>query len=224
MKVVLVEDDPGVTGFLVKGLVAEGHEVVAIADGEAAVATDQEAYVGADVVLLDLTLPGRDGIEVLSHVRTHHPQVAVIVLTARHRVADKVQLFDAGADDYVTKPFAFEELLARMRAAVRQSTRGEVTRKAAGELSLDLLAKTAHRNDRRLELSPREWALLEFLFEHRGEVLTRDGILTAVWGIDFGTSSNVVDVYIGYLRKKLDHHGERMMLETVRGRGYRLNP
>ena len=180
--------------------------------------TKQEALA----VLLDLGLPDEDGSVILESMRLAGDTTPVIVLTARGEVADRVAGLNAGANDYLAKPFAFEELLARIRAVLRTAEQPSATELVVGDLRFDLLSKIATRNGRRIELSPREWTLLELFLRHPGQVLSRAQILSAVWDYSFDPGSNVVDVYVSYLRRKLDEHGTPSMIQTVRGAGYRF--
>jgi len=173
-----------------------------------------------DVVLLDISLPDVSGHEVLSRIRARRPGLPVLMLTARDDIDNKVRALDAGADDYLTKPFAFEELLARIRALTRRSDQETASNVQVGDVKLDLLARRAWRGDRLIELSSREFTLLEFLLRRPNQVLSRTQILFAVWEYDADPSSNVVDVYIGYLRRKL---GDPSPITTMRGAGYRYD-
>lgn len=223
MTILLVEDDRGITSFLVKGLQAEGYRTLAISDGADALRIARYVTDDVDLVLLDLGLPNVDGIDVLRALRLNRPELPVIVLTARHSVTEKVRVLDAGANDYVTKPFSFEELLARIRAALRQRSAPTSTELAVEDLRLDLLTKVAFRGERRIDLSQREWAMLEILMRSPEQIFSREQLLSGVWGYDSDTSSNIVDVYIGYLRKKLNGPGDgAVLVSTVRGAGYRL--
>lgn len=222
MELLIVEDDERIAAFLVKGLAAEGYATAVCGDGTTAMARlslDPEAY---DLVLLDLGLPGASGEEVLRLLRSRAPELPVIILTARGEVADKVRGLNLGASDYVTKPFSFEELLARIRATLRTSGQRVATELVVDDLRLDLLTKLAVRGERRIELSPREWSLLEIFMRHPSHVLTRARILNEVFGYDFDGGSNIVDVYVGYLRRKLNGPGETPLIKTVRGAGYRF--
>jgi DNA-binding response OmpR family regulator len=222
MRVLLVEDDARIASFVAKGLTAEGYAVRVAADAD--VADDELRTAGdqIDLVLLDLGLPGRSGEEVLRRLRRTGSATPVIVLTARAEVADRVRGLDAGANDYVTKPFAFEELLARIRAVARTVGRPTSTELTVGDLRLDLLSKVAWRGGRRIELAPREWALLELFMRNPTRVLSRAHILSKVWQYDLDPGTNVVDVYVGYLRRKLNVNGVEPLIQTVRGAGYRL--
>lgn len=219
MRILLVEDEARIASFIVKGLTAEGHTVEhapTAAEGIALVRT--HAY---EVVLLDLLLPDAHGSTVLAAIRDADPDVPVIVTSALGETDDKVTLLDAGADDYLVKPFEFAELAARVRAATRH---GQKTARVlqAGDLVLDTRTRVVTRGDISADLPSREFALLEYLMRHAGQVLTRQQILDAVWGFGFESASNVVDVYVRYLRRKLDREGEPSAIETVRGAGYRV--
>ncbi len=222
MRILVVEDDPGIAAFVAKGLRAEGYAVTVAGTVDDA----ERELVGDDVdlVLLDLGLPGADGEELLARLRGAGSPVPVIVLTARAEVADKVRGLDAGASDYVTKPFAFDELVARVRAALRNAEQTGSSTLEVADLTLDLLAKVAWRAGRRVDLAQREWALLELFMRHPNQVLSRAQILSRVWDYAFDPGSNVVDVYVGYLRRKLNTPGLEPLIQTVRGAGYRLVP
>lgn len=224
MHVLIVEDDPKIVSFLSKGLRAEGYVASSAESAERGRAMLNELRDSLDLVLLDLGLPGADGEHLLRWMREQGMQLPVIILTARAEVRDKVRGLDAGANDYVTKPFAFEELLARARAVMRNAEQPSATELVVGDLRLDLLSKVAWRAGRRIELAPREWALLELFMRHPTQVLSRAQILSSVWDYSFDPGSNVVDVYVGYLRRKLNVPGLEPLLHTVRGAGYRLIP
>jgi DNA-binding response OmpR family regulator len=215
-RILIVEDEDRIVSFLTKGLEANGHSTMAVGDGTTAAAVADDADF--DLMILDVGLPGKDGFTVLQEIRERGVRLPVIVLTARDAAADTVTGFDAGADDYVTKPFRFEELLARVRARLRDQGTTEQTLLQAGTVVLDLRRRAVSVGGRSVELSSREFALAETLFRHPGQVLSREQLLSMVWGYDFEPESNVVDVYIGYLRRKLG--ADR--IETVRGMGYRL--
>lgn len=219
MRILAVEDDPGILRMLERGLAAAGHQVLTADNGEdGAVLASEE---GVDVVLLDISLPELSGHEVLARIRARRPALPILMLTARDDLDNKVRALDAGADDYLTKPFAFEELLARIRALARRTDQASAGALEVGDVRLDLLGRRAWRADRAVELSNREFTLLEYLLRHPGQVLSRTQILFAVWEYDADPSSNVVDVYIRYLRRKL---GEPSPITTVRGSGYRYDP
>lgn len=221
MRILVVEDDARIASFIVKGLAAEGYKAEVAPEGSSAM-TMLAATGSYDLVLLDLGLPGLPGEEVLSFLRQRHPRLPVIILTARAEVADKVRGLNLGASDYITKPFSFEELLARVRSALRASAQMIPTELSVGGLTLDLLTKVAQRGGRRIELAPREWALLELLMRHPTHVVSRTRVMSEVFGYDFDAGSNVVDVYIGYLRRKINSPGEEQLIKTVRGAGYRF--
>jgi two-component system, OmpR family, response regulator len=220
MRILVVEDEDSIASFMVKGLTAEGHSVERAATAADAIALGL-AYE-FDLILLDLLLPDGHGLDVLKRIRAERAEVPVIVVSALGEVDNKVDLLDAGADDYLVKPFAFAELAARVRAAVRQgAATGRVI--TVGDLTLDTKTRVAKRGDYvEADLPSREFALLEYLMRHPGQVLSRQQLLDSVWGIDFDAGSNVVDVYVSYLRRKLDTPGEPSAIETVRGAGYRV--
>ena len=220
MRILVVEDEDSIASFVVKGLTAEGHSVERAAT--AAEAIGLGITYDFDLILLDLILPDGNGIDVLKRVRIDRPDVPVIVVSALGEVDDKVDLLDAGADDYLVKPFAFAELAARVRAAARQGgASGRIV--TVGDMSLDTKTRVVTRGeDVVADLPSREFTLLEYLMRHAGQVLTRQQLLDSVWGIDFAAGSNVVDVYVSYLRRKLDREGAPSVIETVRGAGYRV--
>jgi DNA-binding response OmpR family regulator len=222
MRILVVEDERKVAAFVRQGLVEEGHVVEVAADGEAAL----DAVAGGppyDLVVLDVMLPKRDGLSVLKTLRARRVQAPVLLLTARDGVADKVAGLDAGADDYLAKPFAFEELLARVRALLRRGRGAAEPVLRLEDLSLDPATRLVVRGGRRISLTAREYALLEYFLRNTGRVLTRPMITQHVWGMDFDPESNIVDVYVGYLRRKIDADGEPRLLQTVRGAGYSLS-
>ena len=220
MEILVVEDEAAIADFLERGLEAEGFAVRTADDG---VEGESLALSGSfDLVILDRMLPGRDGIEVLATIRREKPTLPVIVLTAKGEVADRVEGLDAGATDYVTKPFAFEELLARIRAHLRQVSAETTTTLEAGGIQLDLLSRQATRNGVSVRLPEREAELLAFLMRRAGQVCAQREILGSVWGYDHDPGTNVVQVYIGYLRRKLGEPGSPAPIETVRSVGYRL--
>jgi len=220
MEILVVEDEAGIADFLARGLESEGYGVTLAGDG---VTGEQLALDDAvDLVVLDRMLPGRDGLEVLGSIRRAKPSLPVIMLTARAAVADRVEGLDLGATDYVTKPFAFDELLARIRARLRDSGGRAETTLEAGGVSLDLLSREATREGSTVRLPEREADLLAYLIRHAGRVCTYEEILAAVWGYDHDPGTNVVHVYVGYLRRKLDRPESPTPIETVRSVGYRL--
>lgn len=215
-RILIVEDEPGIASFLQKGLRAEGFSTMVAEDGlsAAAIARD-DAF---DLVILDLGLPGKTGQEVLREMRSRGERMPVVILTARNSEQDTVAGLEGGADDYVTKPFSFQELLARVRARLRDIPTADATVVEAGDLLLDLRTRKLRVEGREVDLSAREFALAETLMRHPGQVLSREQLLSRVWGYDFDPGSNVVDVYVGYLRRKLGDDA----IETVRGVGYRF--
>jgi DNA-binding response OmpR family regulator len=219
MEILVVEDETGIADFLERGLRAEGYGVRVATDGEAGarLALDPEV----DLVVLDRMLPLLDGLGVLERVRRVRPLLPVIMLTAKAEVADRVEGLDSGATDYVTKPFAFEELLARIRARLRDDAGSETVVEAAG-IRLDLISREARRDELTTRLPAREADLLAYLIRHDGRVCSREEILSAVWGYDHDPGTNIVQVYIGYLRRKLGLPGSPAPIETVRSVGYRL--
>ena len=221
MRILVVEDERKVASFLRQGLEEEGHAVEVAGDGAVALDLMQgdQAY---DLVVLDVMLPKRDGFDVLKTLRAQKIRTPVLMLTARDGVADRVAGLDGGADDYLTKPFAFEEFLARVRALLRRgATQGAPALKLV-DLTLDPASREVMRGRRRITLTAREYALLEYFLRNIGRVLTRPMIAQHVWGLDFDPESNIVDVYVGYLRRKIDGEGDRRLLHTLRGAGYKL--
>jgi two-component system, OmpR family, response regulator len=220
VRVLIVEDEPKMAGLLRRGLTERGDVVEAVDSGEDAVALARvEAF---DVILLDVMLPGIDGFATCRELRRHRVWTPVLMLTARAAVADRIHGLDGGADDYLTKPFAFDELLARMRALVR---RGPVERPAVltvGDLRLDPAAQRVWRGEAEIHLSTRELSLLETFMRRPDQVLTRGQLLEQAWDVAYDGGSNVVDVYVRYLREKIDRPFDRNTLATVRGVGYRL--
>jgi DNA-binding response OmpR family regulator len=219
MEILVVEDEAGIADFLERGLRAEGYGVAVAADGENGARLALEPEV--DLVVLDRMLPGIDGIEVLERVRRTRPLLPVIMLTAKGEVADRVEGLDGGATDYVTKPFAFAELLARIRARLRDGAGSERAIEAAG-IRLDLVTREARRGDAATRLPEREADLLAYLMRNEGRVCTREELLSSVWGYDHDPGTNIVQVYVGYLRRKLARPGSPAPIETVRSVGYRL--
>jgi len=221
MRILVAEDERKVASFIRQGLEEEGHAVEVAADGETALDLI-EAGPPYDLVVLDVMMPRRDGFAILRAMRGRGIATPVLVLTARDSVADKVAGLDVGADDYLTKPFAFEEFLARVRALLRRGGEAGAPILRVGDLHLDPARRAVRRGERRIALTTREYALLEYFMRNAGRVLTRPMITEHVWGLDFDPESNVVDVYVGYLRRKIDGEGERPLLRTVRGAGYTL--
>ncbi|MDR7100793.1 two-component system OmpR family response regulator [Lysobacter niabensis] len=223
MRVLLVEDDPHTAAFIGKGLREDGHVLDHAEDGKQGLfLATTETY---DAIVLDRMLPGLDGLVVLQTLRGAGNRTPLVLLTALGEVDHRVEGLRAGADDYLAKPFAYSELSARLDSIVRRSRAGderEPTRLRVGDLELDLLSREARRGDRRIELQPREFRLLEYLMRRADRVVTRTMLLEAVWDYHFDPQTNVIDVHISRLRQKIDHGFARPLLHTVRGAGYRL--
>jgi len=225
MRILLVEDDPGVRDAVSRALRGAGYDLRAAGDGPQALDVVREGAV--DAIVLDLGLPTMDGLEVMRKLRADGRRIPVLALTARASIEDRVAGLDAGADDYLAKPFALDELLARMRAlmrrsSIRESEQGD--RLVAGDIVIDPRTMEVYRGDRKIELTRTEYQLLELFVRNPRAVLTRTAIFEHVWGYDFGPESNSLDVYIGYLRRKLEAGGEPRVIHTVRGVGYALRP
>jgi DNA-binding response OmpR family regulator len=218
--IVLIEDEPGIVDFIDRGLTARGFEVRAALDGDTGLNLALADHV--DLIVLDLMLPGRGGMEVLTEVAAQRPGLPVIVLTARGEIEDRVGGLDAGAVDYLVKPFALAELEARIRAQLRAARQAPATALRSGELEIDLLAREVRSAGTLVRLTNTEFDLLAYFMNHPGQVLNRQQILRAVWGYGHDPATNIVDVYIGYLRRKLNVGGHTVPIVTVRSRGYRL--
>ncbi len=216
MAILVIDDEQGIVAFVRRGLEAAGHQVLVAEDGIDGLAL--ALHDDVELVILDLGLPGLPGEEVLRRIRARRPHLPVIVLTAKDAVQDRVANLEAGADDYVVKPFSFSELLARVRARLRSAGQSRSDVVAVDDLLVDLGARTATVDGRVVELSAREFALLEVFVRHAGQVLSQPQLLDRVWGYDFDGSSNVVEVYVSQLRRKLG----AARIATVRGAGYRL--
>jgi DNA-binding response OmpR family regulator len=222
MRILVVEDERTLAGFIEQSLRADGYAVAVFHDGpsgEAAALTGDYA-----LVLLDLTLPGKDGLEVLRAIRVRLPDLPVIALTARTAIEQRVEGLDLGANDYVTKPFSLDELLARVRAHLRAPGQREASVLDAGDIRMDLRTRRVQSGGRDVQLTAREFEVLAYLMRHPDQVLSREQILNAVWGFDFDPGTKVLEVYIGYLRRKLGITGAADQIETVRNVGYRLRP
>ena len=220
MRILLVEDERRIAGFIRRGLEEERYAVDVAYDGEEAL--DWAAVADYDLILLDVLLPTKDGIQVCRELRDRGNKVPILMLTARDAVEDRVRGLDSGADDYLIKPFAFQELLARIRALLRRGRDTKSTRLQVGDLVLDTVTHRATRAGQVIELTAREYALLEFLMRHPRQVLSRTQIVEHVWDYDFYATSNVVDVYIRYLRRKIDRDFDVRLIQTVRGAGYKI--
>src|SRR5215216_3046844 len=218
MRILLVEDEEKVSRFIVRGLEAERFAVDAVFDGTSGL--DFATTYSHDLIILDLMLPGLSGTEVLRRIRQINNSVPILMLTARDAVADKVENFEAGADDYLTKPFAFAELLVRVKALLR---RGAVVRSSLlriADMELDRLSQQVRRGGQRIDLTSKEYALLEYLIANAGRVLSRTMIIEHVWDESFDGLTNIVDVYVRHLRNKIDEPHEKKLIRTVRGVGY----
>ena len=222
MRVLLVEDDVKLTGALQRGLQREGYAVDLAATGDEALV--QAGIYDYDAVVLDVMLPGLDGFAVCDAMRRQERWMPVLMLTARDGVSDRIKGLDAGADDYLVKPFDFGELLARLRALVRRGPSERPPVLKVGDLRIDPAAHLVTRDDRQIELTAREFAVLEFLAANAGKVVSRTALLEHVWDENYYGSTNVVDVYVGYLRKKLERPFDRRLIRTVRGVGFLLEP
>lgn len=220
MRILVVDDEPQLRRALERALKLEGYEVALASDGEEALAA--VAGERPDAVVLDVLMPRLDGLRACRALRAGGDRTPVLMLTARDAVSDRVDGLDAGADDYLVKPFALEELLARLRALLRRSEAQGGETLAYADLELDPATREVHRGDRQIELTKTEFALLEQLLRHPRQVLTRGQLFEAVWGYDFGPSSNSLEVYIGYLRRKTEAGDEPRLIQTVRGVGYAL--
>jgi two-component system copper resistance phosphate regulon response regulator CusR len=221
MRLLLVEDEERVASFIAKGLSGAGFVTEVAKNGQEALALLRPGH-SWELVLLDVGLPDLDGFVVLERFRKVDQETPVIMLTARGDVPSRVKGLDLGADDYLPKPFDFDELIARIRAQFRHSRQPAGSVLSTGDLVLDLKTRKATRGSRSFDLTSREFSLLEFLMRHEGQVVSRSQLLNGVWGYTFDPQSNVVDVYVGYLRAKVDHPGEEALVETIRGGGYRL--
>lgn len=218
-RIIIAEDEARIASFIEKGLRSHGYTTTVASDANQAVQLTQGCEF--DLLILDLGLPGKDGLEVLEELRGQGQQIPIIILTARDDIQTKIAGFEGGADDYMAKPFRFEELLARVRVRLRNSTAGTKSDELvlrASNVVLDLRSRKAKIDNRTVELPAREFTLAETFFRHPGQVLSREQLLDRVWGYDYDPASNIVDVYVGYLRKKLGNK----LIETVRGMGYRL--
>jgi DNA-binding response OmpR family regulator len=220
VRILVVEDERGIADFVERALRAQGYVVDVASDG---VEGERRALSSdVDLVILDRMLPGRDGIQILRAIRAAKPAIPVILLTALSEIADKVAGLDAGATDYMSKPFSVEELLARVRARLRAPAQAEPTRLTAERIEMDLLSRDVRRSGQPIHLSAKEFELLAYFLRHPGQVLSREQLLSGVWGYDFDPQTNIVEVYVGYLRKKLALPDEPAPIETVRSVGYRL--
>lgn len=219
-RILVIEDDLQIADLLRRGLIYEGYTVEVAADGETGLTAARDRP--PDIVLLDLMLPGVDGLTVCRRLRAAG-ELPILILTAKEAVPDRVAGLDAGADDYLIKPFSFEELLARVRALLRRQQRNATQDELRfADLSLNLSSREVQRGDRRIELTAREFELLTLFMQNPRQVLTRDVLYDRIWGYDFGGESNIIEVYIRYLRSKLEEGGASRLIHTVRGVGYAL--
>lgn len=221
MRILIAEDDEALGKFVRQGLEAEHYAIDVVADGEQARAAATNAEY--DLVVLDLNLPTIDGVTILRQLRLKKPSIPVLVLTQRTKVEDRVQCLDTGADDYLPKPFSFSELSARIRALLRRSHLPSESVLTLADLKLDRVQRIVERAGRRIDLTSKEFSLLEYLMRNPGRQVTRSMIIEHVWNLTFDTTTNVVDVYINYLRRKIDDGHPLKLIQTVRGVGYTLN-
>ena len=221
MRILVVEDDAALASYIRKGLESEHYAVDVALDGAQGVA--MACGVDYDLLILDLNLPKMDGISLLRELRPEKPQLPVLVLTARPRVEDRIHALDSGADDCINKPFSYSELSARVRALLRRGRPSVESVLQVGDLHLDRVERKVERKGRQIELTAKEFALLEYLMRNAGRRITRSMIIEHVWNINFDTNTNVVDVYINYLRKKVDEGSPSRLIHTVRGVGYELS-
>jgi two-component system OmpR family response regulator len=220
-RILVIEDEEGIADFIKRGLETRGYVVETVSDGSEG---EQRALTGdADLLILDRLLPGRDGLQILASVRLLKPALPVIMLTALGEVSDRIDGLEGGATDYMSKPFALAELAARVGAHLRQHGRAPNTRLLAGEIDMDLLTRTVRRAGAEIPLSPTEFDLLAYFLRHPGEVVTRPQLLNVVWGYDHDPGTNIVEVYVGYLRRKLELAGRPAPITTLRSIGYRLD-
>ena len=219
--ILVIEDEPGIVDFLQRGLTSYGYHVSTALDG--VTGTEKALAEPVDLIVLDLMLPGRSGMQVLASVKVAKPSVPVIALTARSQVDDRIAGLDAGLIDYLTKPFSLRELAARIRAQLRAASGGPATTITGGDIELDLISRHVRRAGETVRLSSTEFELLHYLIANGGRVLTREQILRAVWGYEYDPGTNVVDVYVGYLRRKLRRGDSRAPIVTVRTVGYRFD-
>jgi DNA-binding response OmpR family regulator len=222
MKILVMESDAALSSFIRKGLEAESHVVDVASEGNQG--RSMAIEFDYDLVVLDLNVPGMDGLSVLKSIRQRKANMPVMILTARSRIEDRVQSFDAGADDYMTKPFSFLELSARARALLRRSHLPSESVLTVRDLSLDRVERKVERSGRQIELTTKEFALLEYLMRNAGRRLTRAMIIEHVWNLTFDSTTNVVDVYINYLRRKVDDGFSPNLIRTIRGVGYQISP
>jgi DNA-binding response OmpR family regulator len=221
MRVLVVEDEVGIAQFISQGLSEAGYAVDMTNDGQSGL--DYALAAEYDIIVLDIMLPQMDGLQLLRKMRSQGIKTPVLLLTARDGIEDRVKGLDAGADDYLSKPFAFPELLARLRALLRRPNLQQDAILKVGDLEMDVATREVRRAGKTINLSPREFTLLEYFMRHPRQVLSRTQIIEHTWNFDFYENSNVIDVYVGYLRRKIDQGFDKPLLKTVRGVGYRLS-
>ena len=220
MRILIVDDDRRLCAIIKRGLLEEGYAVDLAYDGEEG---EYLAEVNPyDVIILDIMLPGKDGIQICNELRARRVNTPILMLTAKDAVEDRIRGLDTGADDYLVKPFAFSELLARIRALLRRDGMSRSPELKVGDLTLDTITRHVRRGQRSIELTTKEYVVLEYLMRHPDAVVTRTMIEEHAWDYDFDSLSNLVDVYINRLRRKIDNKGEESLIQTVRGAGYRL--
>jgi heavy metal response regulator len=220
MRILIIEDEKKVASFIKQGLEEEGYAVDWAADGQEGLLLALDGV--HDLIVLDLNLPKKDGLQVLQEIRRAKVKTPVLLLTVRAMIEDKVLGLDAGADDYLTKPFSFQELLARIRALLRRRQEAEPTLLQVADLTLDPARRLVRRGTEKIDLSTKEFALLDYFMRNPGRVLTRTMIAEHVWDYDFDTTTNIIDVYVNFLRKKIDADRDSKLIQTVRGVGYML--
>ena len=222
MRILIAEDDAPLATFIAKAFKSEDHVTEIAASGEDALQRLQKGLF--DLLILDLNLPVVSGSEVLSKIRSENADIPILILTATDEVTERVSCLDAGADDYLTKPFSFSELSARIRAVLRRKNRAGQAYLKVADLELDYMQRTVHRGDRNIELTPKEFALLDYFMRNPGRRITRNMIIEHVWKLSPDTMTNVVDVYVNYLRKKIDEGAKIKLIRTIRGVGYEFGP
>lgn len=220
MRILIVEDEENILNILVKRLMAEGYGIDTATDGKEALG--YIAMCEYDCIILDIMLPIQNGLSVLKEMRANHNQTPVLLLTARDSIQDKIMGLDAGADDYLVKPFIYDELSARIRALLRRNTDSKTTTLQFADITLDTVSRQVTRSGREIQLSPKSFMILEYLMRNPNRVLSRGQIIDHVWNFDYDNDSNVIDVYVGYLRRKIDDGFDKPLIHTVRGVGYVL--
>ncbi len=220
MRILIVEDEKSLRTLLERRFTGEKYTVDACGDGREALSYIETGTY--DCIILDIMLPGMDGLSVLREMRDRRHRTPVLLLTARDSIVDRVKGLDIGADDYLTKPFSYDELSARVRAMLRRGGEEKTTTLSLADLSMDTLTRTVTRGGKEIELTSKEFALLEYFLRHPGQVFTREQIISHIWNFDFDNDSNIVDVYVRYLRRKIDDDSATPLIHTIRGTGYTL--